>query len=313
MPYVFQDKDAGRVQVTVTILTQPPSVCLASCSLEDGSVKINLQVGETKLVVCLKPENIEKGCIVNIPNIKVPIKFEKYAVERPSDDLNNYVRNFMQWYFVIIQMKDAIHEGDFARTNIILKQMIPFFYSHSVLSKYFTECIDFLLKTEHTLSPKEALKVKAGAFVNVKGHKGGNKAADMHKENEVKLLKDLIKGLGANKTEQSITMITKASPTLSAVCENYDEMVKLKKIQTTHKVRCQDDDISTIVTKLNDLDVWAVKSRTLQTKVEYSPFNFDKNIFKQKIQSTVDRLRRDIPDRDAPSSDEESSDAEDED
>ena len=76
------------------------------------------------------------------------------------------------------------------RTNIVLKHMVPFFYSHYKLSKYFVECIDYILKTELTLSPYMALKVRAATFVNMKGKQGKNKAADLQKENEVKYLKN---------------------------------------------------------------------------------------------------------------------------
>ncbi|WAR09260.1 hypothetical protein MAR_019218 [Mya arenaria] len=96
--------------------------------------------------------------------------------------------NFLQRFFIIVQMKDAIREGDVKRISIVLKNMIPFFYSHSRLSKYLTECIDYILKTEHTLSPYMSPKVQAGSFVNQKGRPGKNKAADIQKENEVKLL-----------------------------------------------------------------------------------------------------------------------------
>ena len=69
-------------------------------------------------------------------------------------------------------MQDAIHEADSFRTNIILKSMIPFFYLHSILSKYITECIDYILKTEITLSPYIALRVRTGSFVNIYGGAG---------------------------------------------------------------------------------------------------------------------------------------------
>uniref|UniRef100_K1PWV9 DUF6589 domain-containing protein n=1 Tax=Magallana gigas TaxID=29159 RepID=K1PWV9_MAGGI len=84
---------------------------------------------------------------------------------------------------------------------------MPLFYSHSSLSKYMTECIDYVLKTETLLTPKMALKVRAASFINPTGRPGHNKAADIEKENQVKMLKDLIRGLGANKTENGIGFI----------------------------------------------------------------------------------------------------------
>lgn len=90
------------------------------------------------------------------------------VMQSPSDDLNNYVRNFVQWYYVVLNFKDTIKEGDIYRTNVILKMMIPFFYSHSALSKYFVECIDYILKTEVMLSPRLSMRVRLSSYVNPK-------------------------------------------------------------------------------------------------------------------------------------------------
>lgn len=63
---------------------------------------------------------------------------------------------------------------------------MPLFYSHSSLSKYMTECIDFVLKTETLLTTKMALKVRAASFINPTGRPGHNKAADIEKEIRLK-------------------------------------------------------------------------------------------------------------------------------
>lgn len=100
--------------------------------------------------------------------------------------------------------------------------MMPLFYSHSSLSKYMTECIDYVLKTETLLTPKMALKVRADSFINPTGRLGHNKAADIEKENQVnfKMLKDLIRGLGANKTENAIVKISKVAPIIHSISDN---------------------------------------------------------------------------------------------
>lgn len=177
---------------------------------------------------------VKEGCKVSINGVELKLK-SVIENQGQQDDLYNYVNNYLQWYFVIMQLQDAIHEGDITRTNVVLKTMTPFFYSHSVLSKYFTECIDYILKTEIILPPSLSLQVRAGSFVNIHGGMGKNKAADMHKENEVKLLKDLIRGLGANKTEKSIIAMSKAAPVISSIANNFDTMLSMKKITTKHK------------------------------------------------------------------------------
>lgn len=78
------------------------------------------------------------------------------------------------------------------------------------------------------------------------------KTADLHKENQVKSLKDLIKGLGANKTEKSIVAVTKTSPTINidTIVKNLDCMVNENTVKTTHKTRSRDSDIKCLLQKL---------------------------------------------------------------
>ena len=80
-----------------------------------------------------------------------------------------YVIRTFSCYFSTNFMHDTISEGNIELMNTVLKFMIPLFYKHSRLSKYMSECIDFILKTEFPLTPRVSLKVKAGAFVNISG------------------------------------------------------------------------------------------------------------------------------------------------
>ncbi|KAL4234286.1 hypothetical protein ACF0H5_005937 [Mactra antiquata] len=63
---------------------------------------------------------------------------------------------------------------------------------------------EFILNTEHLLNPKLALQVRitCSSVDSPKEGKGQNKPSDMEKEYQVKELKKLIKGIGANKTER---------------------------------------------------------------------------------------------------------------
>lgn len=68
----------------------------------------------------------------------------------------------------------------------------------SFRSKYPIECVNLLTQTEHILSEFESVRVKLGAFVNVHGKPGKNKAADMQQENNIKQVKNVIRSLGAS-------------------------------------------------------------------------------------------------------------------
>lgn len=89
-----------------------------------------------------------------------------------TDDLQNYSIQLRMWYIHFCEFQNGIPKGDPFRTNIYLKRMIPFLYSHFVWSKYAVECIDYILKTEVMLPKHTAMKVRPGSFVNSHEKKG---------------------------------------------------------------------------------------------------------------------------------------------
>uniref|UniRef100_A0A8W8NTK5 DUF6589 domain-containing protein n=1 Tax=Magallana gigas TaxID=29159 RepID=A0A8W8NTK5_MAGGI len=205
---------------------------------------------------------------------------------------------------------DAIKEGDSDRTNITLKFCIPIFFSHSILSKYLEECVDYILKTEVLLTEKLAMKVRYGSFVNLTGHKGENKAADLQKENEVLVLKELIRGLGSNKTEKAIDTITKAAPVIQDIVDNFDKMSNISHRNTHHRKRSSEGDIKCILKVIVPLKIWNyTEGRTLESfkKIKKSPFDFERCQFKEAINRKIQRLKRGIS---VPESSDEESDQE---
>ena len=76
----------------------------------------------------------------------------------------------------------------------MLQMMIPF-YGNSACSKYFIECVDYILKTEVSLPPGLALRFQLALFVDPTRGMGNNKPADMQQEN-VLILKKVIWALG---------------------------------------------------------------------------------------------------------------------
>lgn len=294
------------VQLSIRVGNQ---VLSTNSPVDNGFVQVLLLLNEQTVHLTVPTANLRAGLSLTIPCLSEPLFIQDITSPEVKDDLHNYVFQFMQWYFVVIQMKDSIKEGDIYRTNIVLKSMIPFFYSHSYLSKYLTECVDYILKTEIILPPDLALRVRAASFVNPFGGAGKNKAADLHKENQVKSLKDLIKGLGANKTEKSIIAVTKAAPTIDTIVKNFDCMVNENTVKTTHKTSSRDGDIQCLLQKLQTWKPWIKKeNRRLKvfSNIKKTPFSFDKQKFSQHIMYTADRLARDLPyEEESSSSDEE--------
>lgn len=254
-------------------------------------IKIPLFINHERYTIATTNEQLKKGTTAHVCGVDIGLK----TVCKISNTLKTYGTNFLQWFFCIIQFKDAIKEGDVQRINITMKHMIPFFYSHSPLSKYLVECVDYILKTEHTLSPYMACKVRAASCVNMKGKSGKNKAADLHKENQVKYLKTLIRSLGANKTEQSIVSITKAGPVISEISDNFDEMTGAKKLKTTHKEKSRKEDIEIITEYLYKLKMWNdFQVNESVMNIPEHPFCFDRDAFSKTVMSKVQQLLLDV-------------------
>ncbi|CAC5402478.1 unnamed protein product [Mytilus coruscus] len=272
-------KQAAPVKLQVEIYGQ---VFFVQSQQQGNMLAFELFIGDRKYIINITHEQAAAGAklsLNNLNNTSIVISI----IKDERDDLYNYVNQFMQWYFMILSFKDTISEGDIYRNNINLKFCIPFFFSHSNLSKYMTECIDYILKTEIMLSEKMALKVRAGSFVNITGRKGENKAADLQKENQVMVLKDLIRGLGSNKTENSIITISKAAPVVKQICENVDTML---------------DDVKEIIKELEPLKPWVNQTgRQLYSfkEIKKSPFSFDRSEFETSVTRTINRLKRDLP------------------
>ncbi|XP_033748132.1 uncharacterized protein LOC117333109 [Pecten maximus] len=264
-------------------------------SVPDGNMLcFALNVNNKRFIFNVTPEEAEKGSTINIPTVhgQIPVKVTTRKMQ--SDDLHSYVMQFLQWYFLILSFKDTIKEGDIYRNNINLKFCIPVFFSHSTLSKYLEECIDYILKTEIMLSEKMALKVRAASFVNLTGKIGQNKAADLQKENEVMVLKDLIKGLGANKTEKAIITISKAAPVIQNVVENVESMLGICDKKTKHKKRSFEGDVKVLLKEIIPLKVWDQESgRQLKSfrEIRDSPFDVKRSLFKSAVTRITQRLK----------------------
>ncbi|XP_062576937.1 uncharacterized protein LOC134238840 [Saccostrea cucullata] len=267
---------------------------------EKGLLNFQLEINNTKYIFRLTPEQVKRGetITLSVSNNEIPVTISQAEPkDEDADGLQNYVMQFLQWYFIILTLKDAIKEGDSCRTNITLKFCIPIFFSHSVYSKYLEECIDYILKTEIMLSEKMAMKVRYGSFVNLSGRGGENKAADLQKENEVMVLKELIRGLGSNKTEKAIVTITKAAPVIQDVVCNFDRMLGLRDKKTHHKKRSFQDDVKCILKELLTLKIWEkTNGRQLENfpKIAMSPFAVDTIHFKDVVMKKVQRLKRGI-------------------
>lgn len=79
-----------------------------------------------------------------------------------------------------------------------------------------------LVQHDFPLSPRQAAELIWSRFVNVHGLPGKNIPLDLHQEHLNRVIQISIKGLGANKTEKTITTIGKALGVFGPVIGNFD-------------------------------------------------------------------------------------------
>ncbi|XP_062567378.1 uncharacterized protein LOC134229640 isoform X2 [Saccostrea cucullata] len=257
---------------------------------------------------CLPPVQLDFGgssviipreqlCKNGYVDVKVPSGevLRVFNSHETTDDIQNYSLQLLMWYIHFCEFQDGIREGDPFRTNINLKRMIPFFYSHSDRSKYAVECIDYILKTEVLLPQHTAMRVRLGSFVNPHGKKGGNKPADMQQENNILVLKDVIKGLGANKTTKAMERASAAAPVVAETVENYMNSIGCVSRSGKHNTKDNLEDVKLLVQLLSRLDPFSVidnRKMNFYSGFRKNPFSAISSDFNSHLFKIVERLKR---------------------
>jgi len=112
----------------------------------------------------------------------------------------------------LMQLIDTCAEGDGARNNINKKRLLLYFKSTNSFSKYAIEMFTSIAQIEAIVSEQMAERLTWERFVNWHGGLGKNIAKDTAQEVCVKVSKDVVKGMGANKTEKSILRASMSGP-----------------------------------------------------------------------------------------------------
>ena len=213
-----------------------------------------------------------------------------------EDDVKNYTTQLLQWYIHLLEFEDAIKEGDIVRCNICMKMMIPYFYGHSSRSKYLVECIDYILKTEAILPAALAIRCRLGSFINPHGKPGGNKPADMQQENNILVLKDVIKALGAGKSDKAIVRASLAAPVTEAIASQYKQILGMHTRSGHHANKEDDDDVMTalpLINRINPFVKSAGRRMVAYRGIKDNAFGrVDKVKFVELLSKIANRLKR---------------------
>ena len=169
---------------------------------------------------------------------------------RSSDDVVNYANDVISLGLFYSNYKGAVKEGDGQRVKLCWKYLLPIFKA-SDKRNYSGEVLRMLYSCNYTLSPRQTQQLLYSRFINTHGLPGRNIAADLHMEHLNRACKEAIKGLGANKTEKSITRIGKAIGPLVDIQANFDHSVLGKEAKASRrKVTSSQKDMNLILREL---------------------------------------------------------------
>ena len=146
-----------------------------------------------------------------------------------EDGVWSYGVNIIRSFLVLADIKDAVAIGNGEYLSILRKQLLVHFFS--------IEMFINILQCNVLLSEAEAEHCKWAATVNWKGGAGKNIEIDLFQENRNAEMKELIKSMGANKTEKAISRASKASGGVSKVVEAFESQVNITKKSSAHSHR----------------------------------------------------------------------------
>jgi hypothetical protein len=167
--------------------------------------------------------------------VVIPVLGEDDWIPPPVNDATyNYNTSLLRCGLDFLELDRLICAGDADQLSVMMRRLIPTFISlTSYRSKYAIEAVNFLTKTELLLSEYESARVRLQSFVNTKGMPNHNKPTDMQQENNIKLVKTVIRGLGAGKSDKAMVRISKAAPVVADVCTKLQEELGI----FTHKIK----------------------------------------------------------------------------
>lgn len=177
--------------------------------------------------------------------------------EESSPDNQDFVRNYslclLQYYFLFVDFKDAVKEGNGERIATLHKQLLSHFKALPGFNAYAIEMLISIVQNNVFLSEAEAHQCIWASTVNWKGGAGHNIEIDLLQENRNKSHKKTIKTMGPNKTDNAIDKSSRASGGEDKIGENFDVQICRATRSSSHSHRAAATDETIVMTDLRVL------------------------------------------------------------
>lgn len=162
-----------------------------------------------------------------------------------SDSVLTYSKLLMSVGMIYLEYCDAIKEGDGFRVLRCWRYMLLVFKATG-RTNYSIEAFTLLAQHDFLFSNRQKQQLLWGRFVNVHGLPARNIPSDLYMEHLNRVLKEAVKGLGANKTEKALVRVGKAIGAIESVQHNFDDDNNINDCSGNHKQASFTKDLKSI-------------------------------------------------------------------
>ena len=159
------------------------------------------------------------------------------------DGVFAYSSNLIIQYMILADYKDAVASGNEGYITTLHKNLLLHFHTGSGFNAYALEMLVSIIQNEVLLSQRKSHQNKWASTANRKGGKYKNIEIDLLQENRNRDIKELIRAMGANKTEKAIHRASKAAAGVRCIVDTFDKQVNKHKMSSshTHKASLEDE------------------------------------------------------------------------
>lgn len=221
---------------------------------------------------CDREDMLNKVCqnvLDNYCSIKYHAKLDNDELD--MDHVQLYASDVITMGLLYMEFSDAIREGDGPRIIRCYRYMLPLL-RYSGRTNYSNDVLLMLYNFECTLSPRQAEQLQWCRTVNTVGLPGHNIPCDLYVEHLNRLCKDMIKGMGANKTQKSVERIGRSVGHIQKVLSQFDVSNNVSVGSGTHSVA-----------ELAKKDTAAVIKQLMESKV----FQFKANRYHKSFKESI--------------------------
>lgn len=177
----------------------------------------------------------------------ITVYSNKTTIKR--DDMFNYQSSFLEIGILVKNFYDAISEGDGQRVLRCWKFMLQYLKQDGASSrKYAVEALYLQCQVNSLLSPRAAHRLMWNRFFKNKSGAGGNIPLDLALEHFNRLVKILMRNIGANGlNKNAVDRHCKALSTNKQLLDNFDEMCNIVRRSGTHVQHSSSNDLRKVV------------------------------------------------------------------